>query len=158
MKLLSAFAMAAVFAIGRSQPVGAQSLLKFASLPADTLAPGPTSGQLIAPANGHIPPFVGKQPVQGFSSVLQTEEGDYLAISDNGFGAKPNSPDYVLRFFRIDPDFRTPTRRLRHDRDRVVHHAERPPSTKSTFPSSPTARTIPARRFPWTTRSRTGAC
>ena len=43
----------------------------FASLPADTFAPGPTSGQLIAPANGRIPPFDGKQPVQGFSSVLR---------------------------------------------------------------------------------------
>ena len=94
---------------GGSQPAGAQSLVKFASLPADTFAAGPTSGQLIAPANGRIPPFVDKQPVQGFSSVLRTASGDYLAMSDNGFGAKPNSPDYVLRFYRIDPDFRTAT-------------------------------------------------
>ena len=109
MKSLSTFAIAVVLAIGGSQPAGAQSLVKFASLPADTFAPGPTSGQLIAPANGRIPPFVGKQPVQGFSSVLRTAAGDYLAMSDNGFGAKPNSPDYVLRFYRIDPDFRTAT-------------------------------------------------
>ena len=109
MKSLSTFAVAAVFALGGAQPAGAQSLVQFASLPADTFAPGPTSGQLIAPANGRIPPFVGKQPVQGFSSVLRTAAGDYLAMSDNGFGAKPNSPDYVLRFYRIDPDFRTAT-------------------------------------------------
>jgi hypothetical protein len=108
-KSLSTFTMAAVLAIGGSQPAGAQSLVKFATLPADTFAPGPTSGQLIAPANGRIPPFVGKQPVQGFSSVLRTAAGDYLAMSDNGFGAKPNSPDYVLRFYRIDPDFRAAT-------------------------------------------------
>lgn len=85
----------------------AQTLTGFASLPADTFAPGPTSGQLIAPANGRVPPFIDKQPVQGFSSVLRTSKGDFLAMSDNGFGAKPNSPDYVLRFYRISPDFRT---------------------------------------------------
>jgi hypothetical protein len=28
-------------------------------------------------------------------------------MSDNGFGAKANSADYVLRVYRIDPDFRT---------------------------------------------------
>ena len=30
------------------------------------------------------------------------ETGDFFAMSDNGFGAKPNSPDYVLRLYRID--------------------------------------------------------
>jgi glycerophosphoryl diester phosphodiesterase len=38
---------------------------------------------------------VGAQPVQGFSSVLRTWFGEYLAMSDNGFGAKANSADYV---------------------------------------------------------------
>lgn len=85
----------------------AQTLTGFASLPADTFAPGPTSGQLITAANGRTPPFVDKQPVQGFSSILRTSNGDFLAMSDNGFGAKPNSPDYVLRAYRIDPHFRT---------------------------------------------------
>lgn len=70
-----------------------QSLTGFASLPADTFAPGPTSGQFIAPANGRIPPFPNKQPVQGFSSVLKLEGGDFLAMSDNGFGSKETSPD-----------------------------------------------------------------
>jgi hypothetical protein len=85
----------------------AQTLTGFASLPADTFAPGPTSGQLISAANGRVPPFVNRQPVQGFSSVLQTAAGDFLAMSDNGFGAQPNSPDYVLRVYRVAPDFRT---------------------------------------------------
>ena len=30
-------------------------------------------------------------------------------MPDNGFGAKDNSPDYVLRLYRISPDFRTST-------------------------------------------------
>jgi hypothetical protein len=93
--------------VGAPQAAAAQALVKFASLPADTFAPGPTSGQFIAEANGRIPPFLDKQPVQGFSSVLETSRGDFLAMSDNGFGSKPTSPDYVLRVYRIDPDFRT---------------------------------------------------
>ena len=30
-------------------------------------------------------------------------------MPDNGFGAKENSPDYVLRVYRISPDFKTKT-------------------------------------------------
>ena len=85
----------------------AQTLQGFAVLPADTFAPGPTSGQFIAPANGSVPPYLDQQPVQGVSSVLATKGGDYLVMSDNGFGAQPNSPDYVLRFYRISPEFKT---------------------------------------------------
>ena len=84
-----------------------QTLEKFAALPADTFAPGPTSGQFIAPANNRVPPFEDAQPVQGISSVLKARNGDYLVMSDNGFGAKDNSQDYVLRMYRIDPRFRT---------------------------------------------------
>ena len=87
----------------------AQTLEGFASLPADSFAPGPTSGQLIPPPppNGRMTPFVDQQPVQGFSSVLRASNGDFLAMPDNGFGAKDNSPDYVLRVYRLSPDFRT---------------------------------------------------
>jgi hypothetical protein len=87
--------------------VRAQTLEQFASLPPDTFEPGPTSGQFIQPTNGRTPPFAGRQPVQGFSSVLLDSNGDWLALSDNGFGAKENSPDYVLRIHRLAPHFRT---------------------------------------------------
>lgn len=90
-----------------SSPASAQTLEAISTLPADTFAPGPTSGQLITPANGRIPPFVNKQPVQGASSVLPGSDGTYWVMADNGFGAKPNSPDYLLRMFRIKPDFKT---------------------------------------------------
>jgi hypothetical protein len=93
----------------------AQTLEGFASLPADTFAPGPTSGQFIATANGRTPPFVDTQPVQGISSVLRAWNGDFLVMSDNGFGAQNNSADYVLRVYRISPDFRT-----RHDGDGTI--------------------------------------
>src|SRR5215510_2690665 len=85
----------------------AQTLTGIAILPADTFESGPTSGQFITPANGRIPPFPNGQPVQGISSVLRVSNGDFLVMSDNGFGAKDNSQDYVLRVHRISPDFRT---------------------------------------------------
>jgi hypothetical protein len=88
-------------------PAAAQTLEGFATLPADTFAPGPTSGQQITPANGRVPPFVDKQPVQGISSVLASSQGDYRVMADNGFGAKENSADFVLRLYRIDPSFKT---------------------------------------------------
>jgi hypothetical protein len=46
------------------------TLTGWAMLPADTFAPGPTSGQFTTPANGRVPPYLGAQPVQGFSAVL----------------------------------------------------------------------------------------
>lgn len=84
-----------------------QTLVGFASLPADTFAAGPTSGQFIAAANGRMPPFVDRQPVQGFSSAIAAADGAFLAISDNGFGAKQNSPDYLLRVYTLVPQFST---------------------------------------------------
>ena len=84
-----------------------QTLEGFASLPATTFAAGPTSGQFITPANGILPPFLDQQPVQGVSSVLRASNGDFLVMSDNGFGAQGNSADYVLRVYRISPEFKT---------------------------------------------------
>jgi hypothetical protein len=94
---------------GMLQAVSAQTLDAFAVIPADTFAPGPTSGQFAAAANGRTPPFVNRQPVQGISSVLRAANGDFLVMSDNGFGAQGNSADYVLRVYRISPDFKTKT-------------------------------------------------
>lgn len=85
----------------------AQILVGRAVLPADTFAAGPTSGQFITAANGRTPPFINRQPVQGVSAVLRDFAGDFLVMSDNGFGAKNNSADYVLRVYRVDPAFKT---------------------------------------------------
>ena len=93
--------------LGISSLTFAQTLESIAVLPADTFEPGPTSGQFASPANGRIPPFINKQPVQGISSVLRASSGDYLVMSDNGFGAQDNSQDYVLRVHRVSPDFKT---------------------------------------------------
>ena len=42
--------------------------------------------------------------------MLRAEDGGYLAMPDNGFGAKANSADYVLGVYRITPDFATRSR------------------------------------------------
>ena len=98
----------ALFIVGLTDgAASAAELVGRAVLPADTFAVGPTSGQFIDPANGRVPPFVRRQPVQGFSSVLRAKDGDFLVMCDNGFGAKANSADYVLAVYRISPDFTT---------------------------------------------------
>lgn len=85
---------------------GDAELEGFASLPADTFAKGPPSGEGIS-ANGRTGPFPGP-PVQGFSGVQFAPSGDgsaYWFLSDNGFGAKTNSADYLLRLYQIAPSF-----------------------------------------------------
>jgi len=79
-----------------------------AVMPAATFAPGPTSGQFITAANGISVPFANKQTVQGFSGVVPGPvPGTYDFIIDNGFGAKNNSADSLLRVFSLRPDFKT---------------------------------------------------
>ena len=78
-----------------------------AVLPADTFAPGPPSGSGLDPdevVGGRDFPFEG-QPVGGVSSVLDAGGGEYLVLADNGFGTKGNSADFLLRLYRIRPDF-----------------------------------------------------
>ena len=78
-----------------------------AVLPAVTSRPGtePSGTQIgTAPINGVTPPF-DDQPVQGVSGILREEGGTYLALSDNGYGSKDNSADFLLRVHRIRPDF-----------------------------------------------------
>src|SRR5262245_56091298 len=97
-------------AVGPIASAQGATLVGRAVLPADTFSVGPTSGQFITPANGRVPPFVRRQPVQGFSAVLRGPDGTYLAMPDNGFGAKANSADYLLSVYRLTPDFATRSR------------------------------------------------
>ncbi|MDX2140493.1 MAG: esterase-like activity of phytase family protein [Chloroflexota bacterium] len=97
--------------------VGAQNqpsatLEGFAVLPADSFAEGPVSGAFIDPTsnlNGREIPFE-SQPVQGVSAILPAEtEGNWLVMSDNGFGAKGNSADYNLRVYEVNVDWEAQT-------------------------------------------------
>lgn len=97
----------------RTQQQTAQVTLDgWAFLPARTFRlNSPVSGQFgdrgqPVQANGVFGPFEG-QPIQGFSSVLLGPKRDrFYAVSDNGFGAKTNSADFVLGFHEIAVDFR----------------------------------------------------
>lgn len=74
----------------------------FALLPADTFAGGPPSGSRATDLGG---PFPG-QPVQGFSGVQFADRDSFWFLSDNGFGSKTNSPDFLLRLYRLTPNFK----------------------------------------------------
>lgn len=85
------------------------TLLGRAVLPAATYAPGPTSGAQVGSGlvNGQQFPLVNKQPVQGFSALLDNGDGSFMGMLDNGYGALENSSDFHLRVYRIIPDFKT---------------------------------------------------
>ncbi|MBC7896902.1 MAG: esterase-like activity of phytase family protein [Cytophagaceae bacterium] len=87
-------------------PSGDPVLVGRAIIPSDLYQPGPPSGAFITADNGVTPPFPG-QPIPGFSAVLKQGNGTYLAMPDNGYGAKTNSSDFLLRVYRIRPDFAT---------------------------------------------------
>ena len=70
-------------------------------------------------------PFAGKQAIQGFSGIKRLADGTYLVITDNGFGTKANSPDAMLMFHRVRPEWGTGAVQLLetvflHDPDKVI--------------------------------------
>ena len=89
-------------------PVDAE-LVGFALMPANTFAEGPTSGQFAGPgAGGNALPLFDKQPVQGISAVLEGPTArSFYVMPDNGFGAKTNSADALLRIYALQPNFKT---------------------------------------------------
>jgi hypothetical protein len=98
--------VAAVLLLAGCAEAPEPTLVGLATLLADHFVPGPTSGQFIESANGRTPPFEGRQPVQGFSALIENGDG-FLALPDNGFGTRENSPDFLLRVYELRPEFRT---------------------------------------------------
>jgi hypothetical protein len=92
----------------RAQDAAPTVTLKgYAVLPADTFSGGPPSGAQIDPKsdlNESTIPFK-SQPVQGFSAILPAANGHWLVMSDNGYGAKANSADFLLRFAEVKLDW-----------------------------------------------------
>lgn len=98
----------AAMKMGETQEVPpAASLVANAVLAADTFAAGPPSGQFRL--NGVRGPAFPSQPVQGVSSMRPdpARPGWWLCLSDNGYGIRLNSPDYLLRIYRLRPDWKT---------------------------------------------------
>lgn len=71
---------------------------------------GNTGGNYGAHDTGISLPFIG-QPVQGMSGFAMTraDDGSWYTLTDNGFGSKRNSPDAMLFFHKMAPDFDTGT-------------------------------------------------
>jgi hypothetical protein len=65
----------------------------------DKAAPRPTGISL---------PFKG-QAVQGLSGIKTLKDGTFLTLTDNGFGSKANSPDAMLMFHVVKPDWKSGT-------------------------------------------------
>ena len=85
------------------------TLVGRAVLPVETYAPGPPSGTLLPAGvvNGISFPLP-SQPVEGFSAIVDgRHRGEYLAMTDNGFGGKATSKDFLIRAYYIEPDFKT---------------------------------------------------
>ena len=81
------------------------TLTGLALLPADSFAAGPPSGAWLEAGKIGTPQF-SSQPVQGVSAVWPgSAAGEWLALSDNGFGTKLNSADYLLRIYRVRIDW-----------------------------------------------------
>lgn len=68
-----------------------------AILPAETR----NEGSSPAPA-----PFQ-DQPIGGFSALLEAGPDTYWAMTDNGYGSKANSSDFLLRVYEVRPEFET---------------------------------------------------
>jgi hypothetical protein len=95
-----------------------------------TEAPGTVEGLSAGRPTGVSVPFKG-QPLQGHSGIKKMADGTFWIITDNGFGAKANSPDAMLYLNHYKVDFKGGTmKRLEtiflHDPDlkvpfRIVH-------------------------------------
>ncbi len=86
--------------------------------------PGTVEGTSAGRPTGLSLPFQG-QPLQGHSGIKRMPDGSFWILTDNGAGAKANSPDFMLYLNRYAVDFRSGRfERLEtvflHDPDRKV--------------------------------------
>ncbi|MBK9090063.1 MAG: esterase-like activity of phytase family protein [Holophagales bacterium] len=132
--LVLALAVTAVSAARGAEPQA--RLVARSVLPAATVRAGsPPSGAFLSvperataaangvrgPAEG---PFLAAQPVQGFSSMVPGELGTWWALADNGYAWRPNSADFQLVLYRVDPRWNEPAG-PRIDGTVVLHDPDR---------------------------------
>jgi len=149
--LISAAVIAAIAPAAATASTGEPSLEARAILPADATWTG--------------------QPVGGFSALLDAGSGRYWAMPDNGFGTKLNSTGFLLRVYKVRPNWGDQAGRPRDGRDPQGGHAARPfivhtdatgkvldsptPTPGIFSPDNPYGRTANIRRFSgrtWTYR------
>ena len=83
---------------------GGATLSAFSVLPTETYVPGSETSGHWTTGNAAVPAPYAAQPVQGFSGTHALGDGSLLVLSDNGFGAKANSADFLLSVHRITPE------------------------------------------------------
>lgn len=141
----SAALLAALATMSHAQEMVPATLAGHAVIPANTMSAPPAdapramwiSGKFTGDARNEQPmsdmrpsglalPFLG-QPFQGISGYAaeRTPQGDLVALIDNGFGSKLNSPDAMLGYTILRPDFEAGSVKIveriwLHDPDRVV--------------------------------------
>ena len=67
---------------------------------------GSIEGQSAGRPTGVSLPFQG-QPLQGHSGIKRMADGSFWVLTDNGAGAKANSPDFMLYLNHYQVDFKT---------------------------------------------------
>ena len=104
--LMTASAVAPAVASPKGSPVEPDGavLSAWSVLDTETYVPGSEpSGHFVTGTTAVPRPYPG-QPVQGFSGTHALGDGSFLVLSDNGFGAKANSADFLLSVHRITPE------------------------------------------------------
>ena len=109
-RIASAVALGALVLTGAAQ--ANTELSGWALMSANTFAAGPTSGQFTTnnfPLANPLPvPAPYGQPVQGLSAVLHGPTvSSFYVMPDNGYGAKTNSADALLRMYAVRPNFKS---------------------------------------------------
>jgi len=75
-----------------------------AILPAEATWPAPFPG---IPNTDPAPAPGSTQPIGGFSALLDAGDGELWAMPDNGFGNKANSRSFLLRVYKVRPNWET---------------------------------------------------
>jgi hypothetical protein len=101
--LAATVAALAVAAPAQAHDSGEPSLAGRAILPNQTTSPAPFPG---IPNTDPAPAPGSTQPVGGFSALIDAGHRSYWAMTDNGFGSKANSRSFILRLYKVRPDWR----------------------------------------------------
>jgi glycerophosphoryl diester phosphodiesterase len=104
MRRLLLAALAAALLSAATADATEPQLQSRAILPADATWPAPFPG---VPNTDPAPAPGSTQPVGGFSALLDAGDGDLWAMPDNGFGNKANSRSFLLRPYKVRPNWNT---------------------------------------------------
>ena len=116
-------AVAAFLALTATASATEPELEARAILPADATWPAPFPG---VPNTDPAPAPGSTQPVGGFSALLDAGHGRFWAMPDNGFGNKANSRSFLLRVYKVRPNWETRRGGSGERPDPRPDHAARP--------------------------------